>query len=356
MSHLILTTVGTSLLTNRDERPWSGWQRNQPLPRPEEVDSWLLSADPCKASAEINTLKRLDLNQEDWLELLYSDTPEGKYCSERLSAYFSPQCRSTGQHVIKALDYRHSTFAQNGLKSLIDVVFTLLKVDRPGSPDPRFAATGGFKAEIAFLNLLGALLHIEVYYIHEQFRELVRLPNLPLTWDPAPVTIHQDFFEWIDEEPRLSLEVEKWLQGRPELRPLVEDDGTGYSFLNAAGNLLYKAALEQYQNRPRALWPKADPKPPKDKNGVSVVGHHRPKEWDHFVDRLCSIDCVTYVAYDPSGLSGATVKPLRDEPGAIGIRYGSSDVFLPLRINTTASTEAETELVADYIRHKILKH
>lgn len=36
MPHLLITTVGTSLLTNRDDRPWTGWNRlaGDPLPDP----------------------------------------------------------------------------------------------------------------------------------------------------------------------------------------------------------------------------------------------------------------------------------------------------------------------------------
>ena len=61
MTRLLITTVGTSLLTNRD-RPWD-WShyRNDPLPPITEVDAWLATADPVKASAETNTLHRREI-------------------------------------------------------------------------------------------------------------------------------------------------------------------------------------------------------------------------------------------------------------------------------------------------------
>ena len=219
---------------------------------------------------------------------------------------------------------------------------------------PAFCATGGFKAEIAFLNLLGALLDIEVFYIHEQFREVVRLPRLPLTWDAECVVRHRDFFDWIDTEPRESHDVESWLKGRPELRPLVEDDADGHTYLNAAGDLLYRAAVERLADRPRAIWPAGVALPPSEKNGLSGMEHHRPKGWERFVDRLCVIDCVRRVSYDPIAHSGASVKVLEAESGTLAVRFGSADRALPLRVETTARGENQTELVAEYIRGRVV--
>jgi hypothetical protein len=54
MSRQIICTVGTSLLTNKeDNRPWAGWNQRKPDPLPDaaEVRRWLADADPVKASA-----------------------------------------------------------------------------------------------------------------------------------------------------------------------------------------------------------------------------------------------------------------------------------------------------------------
>jgi hypothetical protein len=213
-----------------------------------------------------------------------------------------------------------------------------------------FCATGGFKAEIAFLNLMGALLGIEVVYIHELHRELVRLPRLPLTWEARFVERHKDFFSWIDEEPRKSTEVESWLKGRPELRPLVEDAGDGYTYLSAAGDLLYKTANEWLSMGPRADWPAADPRSPAEKNHVSTVEHHRPPGWERFVERRCHIDCVTLVRYDKTARSGPRVQIIDEKAGVLGVRWGDPGLELPLRVETTARGKAQTEHVAGYFR------
>jgi putative CRISPR-associated protein (TIGR02619 family) len=354
MNRLIITTVGTSLLTNRDGRPWGGWnpRGNQPLPDTAGVDEWMSTADPVAVSAETNTLRGLSLTDTDHLVFLHSDTPEGRFCSARLRAFYAAgrQTDRVTEREIGSLGYNHDGFAQRGLRSLVSVtIATHADAVRRGLR-PVFCATGGFKAEIAFLNLLAALLDVEAVYIHEQFRELVRLPRLPLDWNAQYVVRHRDFFDWIDAEPRPSDEVESWLRGRPELRSLVQDDTDGHTYLNAAGDLLFKAAKERLADRPRATWPDADARPPEQKNGVSAVEHHRPRGWEAFVRRLCAIDCVRRVSYDEAAYGGPSAKVLAAEAGTLAVRFGTPDLTLPLRVETTAKGAEQCELVAEYLR------
>lgn len=84
----VITTVGTSLLTNRD-RPWAGWRFGQPLPADQGVDAWLVSADPVRASAETHTWFRLGLFEDNAgtrVRLVHSQTEDGRFCAERLAA------------------------------------------------------------------------------------------------------------------------------------------------------------------------------------------------------------------------------------------------------------------------------
>lgn len=350
MSRLLIVTVGTSLLTNRDDRPWAGWngRGGDPLPDAAAVETWLDRTDPVQASAETNTLQAIGVQDSDRLLFLHSDTPEGRFCSERLQHFYNDvtKCRDVAGRSLTALGYAHASFSQLGLKVLVQEAIKAVNQAREQALDPVFCATGGFKAEIAFLNLLGALLEVEVYYIHEQFREIVHLPRLPLEWNTEWVLSRQDFFEWIDEEPRPSAEVENWLKADPELRPLIEDAGDGCSYLNAAGDLLFRVAKEL---GPRATWPPEVAVPPDKKNGLSDVEHHRPKGWQNFVFRLCQIDCVSRVSYDESAYGGKKVKILNSTKGDIAVRCGPTDNELPLRVETSARGAAQTELVKKYI-------
>lgn len=69
------------------------------------------------------------------------------------------------------------------------------------------------------------------------------MPRLPLAGDADFAARSIAFFDWIDADARSSVEVDNRLKGRPELRPLVEDDAQGYSYLNAAGDLLLKSTM-----------------------------------------------------------------------------------------------------------------
>ncbi len=130
----------------------------------------------------------------------------------------------------------------------------------------------------------------------------------------------------------------------------MEDDGNGYTYLSAAGDLLYRGAAERLSMGPRVLWPEADPRPPREKNHLSGVEHHRPTGWERYVDRLCAIDCVTSVRYDAQAL-GSKAKVMDATKGVIGVCYGDRENALPLRVETTARGEAQTELVAGYLKN-----
>ena len=347
MNRQIICTVGTSLLTNQ------GWNSRTGSPPPSltALTERIATVDLTKASAETNTLNALDLGEADALALLHSDTPEGLLCAEALAGFYQKRCRAVTLERIGKLGYGAEVFT-TGLKALVDIALRVARDGRVQGRQPIFCATGGFKAEIAFLNLLGALLEIEVVYIHEQHRKLVWLPSLPLTWDAEIVLRHEKFFRWIDGEPRSSAEVESWLSGHPELRSLVEDDGEGHTLLTAAGDLVFKAAQERLSLGPRTIWPPTHAVPPAGKNQVSTMEHHRPTGWKQFVEHLCAIDCVVAVRYDAGAHGGPPVKLIDPQQGVLGGRFGATGGELPLRVETTARGDEQCELVANYLRQR----
>ncbi len=345
MGRVLLTTIGTSLLTNRDARPWAPWQWGQPLPDADMVAAWLQEADPVLISAESHTLERLDVGATDTLVLLPSDTPEGRFCAEQLAAYYKLLAKEVRQETLRALGY--ARFAEQGLRSLIDTVFGLYR-DYRNLHEIVFVATGGFKSEIAYLNLIGALLQVEVVYIHEQFRELVRLPRLPLTWDLSFIEAQASFFAWIEAEPRHSAEVESWLAREPGLAPLVSVADDGYSYLNAAGVMLYQMVQ----------MPTVEPLPPSEveperKDKLSDVDHDRPPGYQRAVKALCALDWVTQVRFEPNERTGSERLTKVSGSGGVIVRYGRGNNFLTLRVAITAESGAQTQWAADYIASHI---
>jgi hypothetical protein len=120
--------------------------------------------------------------------------------------------------------------------------------------------------------------------------------------------------------------------------------------LNAAGNLLFNVSREILTSGPRAVWLPTASQSPAEKNGLSGVEHHRPRGWEKFVDRLAAIDCVKRIVYDLAAHTGPRARVLDSAEGKIAVRYESGDRALPLAVFTTARGEAQSELVAEYLR------
>jgi len=144
MSRQIICTVGTSLLTNRDDRPWAGWNPRtpDPLPGAADVQRWLSAAELAKASAETNTLRALELSEMDALALLHSDTSAGRFCAEALGELYRARCRGVSLEQIGSLGYGAAVFTTR-LKSLVNVTLRLVHRSREQGRQALLCTTGG---------------------------------------------------------------------------------------------------------------------------------------------------------------------------------------------------------------------
>jgi len=113
-------------------------------------------------------------------------------------------------------------------------------------------STGGFKAQIAYSTLLGVLFNIPVYYIHEDFSELVELPSLP---------IHFDFSAFEDALPELDAIVSASDKKQAslamnrlpeEMRSLIDENSEGYS-LSPVGQAIQAAYARNRKNDLRLI-------------------------------------------------------------------------------------------------------
>lgn len=352
MTRTILTTVGTSLLTGK-LRPWQGWSRATPLPDQQVVQTWLAGADPVIASAEVHTWFRLGLFDADTrgkveVVLVHSQTPDGLFCAGQLVSMAKHKGLGARCRQVDGLDYSDGQKFNRGLRQLARIIGDEIRRGQT-SGSVELAATGGFKAEIAIANLVGAVSDTPVHYIYEQFTSLV-------TIEPIPVTLRAD---WIGDGPGRKLveafesasdvvslsTIESLLKQDERLLSLVEIDGG-----DVALNLLGEIAARLIQS-PHDTWPSECESSPESKVRLDSAAHHRPNGWDQTVKVIASSPYVTSIRYE-GVVSGGDLKDAPDSESDLIHRMDGSPP-LTLRISTTAKTNGQRRLVQQSLRKKL---
>ncbi len=188
----------------------------------EHVDNWKISSqNPLKdilikelrdfiereqiyrTCAELNTLKRMI--DENYIStdnvrgcFLVSDTYIGKLCGAVLSQYSNDSYGKGKKHFtvqkIKGLGYNFESFKHEGLPNLIKEVIRLSVHPEIDVRDMRIAicATGGFKAETAYITMLGMILGKPVFYIHENHANLICFPPFPVVLNYSKIIRYFD--------------------------------------------------------------------------------------------------------------------------------------------------------------------
>lgn len=351
MQRTILTIVGTSLLTN-GERPWT-WRHKQPLPDVGTMDKWLGQADPIKASAETHTWYRLglfDANDKIEVVLIHSQTPDGQFCAERLVTAASARGMKARPRQVDGLDYSDGQKFNRGLRQLARVIGEEIKKGRAAG-GVELAATGGFKAEIAIANLVGAVSDTPVHYIYQEFSSIVTIDPIPVAlradWigDGAGRKLLEAFESTIDVIP--TRDIESLLKHDERLLTLVEVNGN-----EAALTLLGELALRLLES-PHDSWPPATEISPDDKKRLDSAAHHRPHDWKQIVDTISESRYVTSIRHE-GAVAGSDFREAPDNPADLIHRIeGDGSPPLTLRISTTATTSAQRRLVQQLLRKEL---
>jgi putative CRISPR-associated protein (TIGR02619 family) len=352
MNRVVLTTVGTSLLTN-PERPWAGWRHKQPLPNDTVVDTWLRQADPIKASAETHTWYRLglyDTDDKDKIEvvLIHSQTADGQFCADRLVAAASAKGMKARRKQVDGLDYTDGQKFNRGLRQLARVIGEEIKRGRAAG-GVELAATGGFKAEIAIANLVGAISETPVHYIYQEFSSIV-------TIEPIPVALRADWigagagrklleaFESADDVIPIN-RIESLLKQDERLLTLVEVDGD-----HAALTLVGELALRLLES-PGDNWPPPSDISPADKIRLDSAAHHRPRGWGQIANSIAASRYVTSIRYEGS-VAGGCLKEAPDNDSDLIHRIEGRPA-LTLRISTTATSSSQRRLVQQVLKKEL---
>lgn len=220
MVKTVICTVGTSAARNLGVKPadLANWVKQQKIKdeisieyAAEQVFNTFCDISPegenlkNKLSAEIHSLFRIGITNQDRVILLSSSTDDGYCCALAVEKYlkhyrngiYAKAERIEGLQVLDAELFRK--------KGVVNFVKRILQ--EADSYDPSniiLNPTGGYKALVPYTVLLGMLKGIRCDYIFEQSTTLLELPPLPVEFQRSQFDTYKDLFEKIERETEIS--------------------------------------------------------------------------------------------------------------------------------------------------------
>jgi len=264
---LLLTTVGTSLFDNCREKhreiegdypylknqPVAAWESN--LRRIKKVKEILLSFIKStglkeEISAEIKSLLKIQeqTKEEIKVQLLATDTILSRLIAEVLAEALTSKMKvafAPEKNVIKGLQVGdRKKFEKEGLVNLVSRVWELQEESLAAETEIGINITGGYKAVIPYLTILGQVYGHRLYYIFEETDELILLPQTPIDinwgvfekYTPVFSDLARGIYDWKSYQKKHGLTEEDFQAC------LWEEEGMAE--LNALGKIFW----DKYQN------------------------------------------------------------------------------------------------------------
>ncbi|MGB3189395.1 MAG: putative CRISPR-associated protein [Limnoraphis sp.] len=213
MSKVVISTIGTSLLTNQidrsnpDEKNWYSQLRDSANLTSEQTPEDILTiiealkakasqtlekssvAKIRSASAELNGIyglydEQLKNGTQDMHWLIATDTAQGEETAKIVKAFLLSQGLGAEIYTPKGLSTASTRSFSDGINELL----TELKTMIDGYQKVCFNLVGGFKSLQAYLNTIGMFYADEIIYIFEGVNsEVIKIPRLPIKIDEAVI-------------------------------------------------------------------------------------------------------------------------------------------------------------------------
>ncbi|NWJ95625.1 MAG: hypothetical protein HXX20_07565 [Chloroflexi bacterium] len=204
-------------------------------------------------SAELKSLMLCHpkLEPDDEIFLLYADNLEGRLCAEGIKqaliefvGYNQDDPNIILKRIADLQVKSFNDFTRKGIRNLYKEVIAIIK-DQGGEYNPNLILniTGGYKAVVPYMTLLGFLYKKKIIYVFEEDRsELITLPLLPLTYDEDLLFRARHFLKRLQGEDILSAtEFPKELEiDKARYIPAIIEEEQGLLTLTAFGELLYE--------------------------------------------------------------------------------------------------------------------
>ncbi len=299
MRNRLVSTVGTSMLGNirgefRANNGVSEEQHGRLRRWVDERNTGQLAAELVRiepmariCGAEINTIEDAIKREKvrlEYLDLLVSDTDEGKFTGSVLEAYYIERGLSDLRNIkVKVIDDLQdkvpARFKVFGLRNLVRVLGDIVK-DK--FDEVVIDATGGYKAQIAVAVVFGQALGIPVLYRHERFHEIIDFPPLPVSLNYELLGESAALLSQFERNEALTLSEIEELD--PRIRVMLEEidvDGEEMYEMGAVGQIFLTGFRLRFP-RDRTL----KPVDPTSKQPPSFRDDHYPKGFKEFVEKL----------------------------------------------------------------------
>lgn len=255
---IIITTVGTSIFTNLIEKggkddikeifdclkqvEFAKWDNHE-----DDLKALKLSTEKAiennrKVSAEVTSILSISNRYEKVkVHLIASDTILSVLAAELIQYWFNKnksdievlfdrplekfENQGIIKHVIKKLQVISNEDYQEGFTNLIEIVLKVIDENRKNGENVILNITGGYKAIIPVITLLGQIKKVPLNYIYEEGHsndgpQLVEIGNLPISFDWGIIDALKPFLN-IQHLPF-------WTEGRKKLTKAIYDKRVYY--------------------------------------------------------------------------------------------------------------------------------
>jgi putative CRISPR-associated protein (TIGR02619 family) len=209
---IILSTVGTSLFGKaKVDDSIVLALRGVPVSQKHTVQDYYRAAfqsilqyseqddfDLVRDCAETNCLSRLNLLDIDHLIFITTDTLDGLVTGEVVAEICHREWKCKTEVVpCPGLQVKDGAKLRlEGLAQFVRIVYGYIKKYQSEQNEIILNATGGYKATLTYLTLIGQLEGLPVCYINDYYNTLIYLPAAPLGYDTKPLeTLHKQIGE-----------------------------------------------------------------------------------------------------------------------------------------------------------------
>lgn len=201
-----------------------------------------------KASAEINSLLKRGLTENDRIVFLSSDTDEGESVAYSIAKTLKrlKNCDTVVKRIKGLQTDNREKFDREGIPNLTNAIITEIENNRY-SFNIVLNATAGFKATVPYLTFIGMIFHLPICYIFERSESIIELPPIPIEFDldrlrqlePVIDSIMNDYMPIKEFQEKTGLSYNELTEALNDV--LLEEDG--YITLRPTGRILYQKYL-----------------------------------------------------------------------------------------------------------------